>query len=116
MSFSALLYVAIACLSAYGLSHSARSIPKLKKYEDKAERAAKWSNTADKRLWDTRYTVGAGCVLVSCFLPLLTCLGTLASEVPYSRETEEAWREKGVYLLSRRLACIPKPGFVMLLT
>ena len=65
MSFSALLYVAIACLSAYGLSHSARSIPKLKKYEDKAERAAKWSNTADKRLWDTRYTVGAGCVLVS---------------------------------------------------
>lgn len=40
--------------------YSAQSIPKLRRYEAKAEKAAEWSNVAEKRLWDTRYTVGAG--------------------------------------------------------
>ncbi|KAK0639856.1 hypothetical protein B0T16DRAFT_463494 [Cercophora newfieldiana] len=57
---STVLSLVIACTSAYSLYHSSLSIPKLRKYEAKAEKAAKWSNTAEKRLWDTRYTVGAG--------------------------------------------------------
>lgn len=55
----------IAVISAYSLYHSASSIPKLQKYETKAEKAAEWSQTAEKQLWDTRYTVGAGCIAVS---------------------------------------------------
>lgn len=62
---SALINFAIAFTSAYCLYHSAQSIPKLRKYESKAEKAAKWSNTAEKRLWDTRYTVGAGFTMVN---------------------------------------------------
>ncbi|KAK0622662.1 hypothetical protein B0T14DRAFT_405133, partial [Immersiella caudata] len=57
---SKILCLGIACTSAYSLYHSSQSIPKLRKYEEKAEKAAKWSNTAERRLWDTRYTVGAG--------------------------------------------------------
>ncbi|KAK5662515.1 hypothetical protein OQA88_8427 [Cercophora sp. LCS_1] len=55
-----LINFAIAGTSGYSLYHSSQSIPKLRKYEDLAEKAAKWSNTAEKRLWDTGYTVGAG--------------------------------------------------------
>lgn len=57
--------VVIAIISVNSLYHSSDSIPKLQKYEGKAEKAAEWSRTADKRLWDTRYTVGAGFVSVS---------------------------------------------------
>jgi hypothetical protein len=56
---------AVAVISAYATWVSARSIPKLQKYEEKAQKAAEWSRTAEKRLWDTRYTVGAGLVTVS---------------------------------------------------
>jgi hypothetical protein len=61
--------LALAGLSGYALLHSASSIPKLQKYEDKAKKAAEWSNAAEKRLWDTRYTVGAGFVAVCASLP-----------------------------------------------
>ena len=60
-----LINVILAALSASALYRSTQSIPKLQKYEDDAKRAAEWSNTAEKRLWDTRYTVGAGFVAVS---------------------------------------------------
>jgi len=59
-----LLHVAIslgiAIFSSSTLYHSAQSIPKLRKYESKAEKAAKWSKIAEDRLWQTRYTVAAG--------------------------------------------------------
>jgi len=64
---STTLSLGIACISAYALLHSSQSIPKLRKYETKAEKAAKWSNIAEKRLWDTRYTVGAGFSMVCLF-------------------------------------------------
>jgi hypothetical protein len=51
--------------SARALYYSLTSIPKLLNYEEKAKKAAKWSNSADKRLWDTRYTVAAGFLTVS---------------------------------------------------
>lgn len=63
----------IAILSSYTLYYSAQSIPKLRKYESKAEKAAKWSNIAEDRLWQTRYTVAAGFVMVcACISPNLS--------------------------------------------
>lgn len=52
-------------ISGYALKQSLTSISNVKIYEDKAEKAADWSNTAKTRLWDTRYTIGAGFVSVS---------------------------------------------------
>jgi hypothetical protein len=65
---SALLTLLLTAASGYATYFSAQSIPKLQKYEDKAQKAAEWSNVATKQLWDTRYTVGAGFIFVSCFL------------------------------------------------
>lgn len=55
---------ALILVSGYALNQSITSIANIKKYESKAEKAAEWSNTAEKRLWDTRYTIGTGCVSV----------------------------------------------------
>lgn len=60
--------MAIAFFSGYSLLHSWDSIPKLQKYEKKAEKGAEWSRTAEKQLWDTRYTVAAGLIMVSFLL------------------------------------------------
>lgn len=56
-------------ISAYALSQSLASISNVKVYEEKAERAADWSNSAKKRLWDTRYTIGTGLFSVSYWIP-----------------------------------------------
>lgn len=56
---------AVVLVSAYATAVSIQSIPKLRKYEGKAQKAAEWSRAAEKQLWDTRYTVGAGLVFVS---------------------------------------------------
>jgi hypothetical protein len=69
--------LALAGLSGYALMHSSNSIPKLQKYEDKAKKAAEWSNVAEKRLWDTRYTVGAG--LIAVHTPQPSALATSQS-------------------------------------
>ncbi|KAH8911102.1 hypothetical protein BR93DRAFT_964919 [Coniochaeta sp. PMI_546] len=63
---------AVALVSAYATAVSVKSIPKLRKYEAKAQKAAEWSRTAEKRLWDTRYTVGAG--LIFAIVSLLSSL------------------------------------------
>ncbi|KAK3331799.1 hypothetical protein B0T19DRAFT_86797 [Cercophora scortea] len=55
-------------ISVYSLSHSCRSIPKLRRYEDRAEKSAEWSNVVEKRLWATRYTVTAGFVTTAISL------------------------------------------------
>ncbi|KAK3934169.1 hypothetical protein QBC46DRAFT_300286 [Diplogelasinospora grovesii] len=65
---SFMLGLVIANVSGYCLYHSAQSIPKLRTYEAKAEQAAGWSNVAEKRLRDTRYTVGAGFLATSVSL------------------------------------------------
>lgn len=59
---SGALSIVIACLSGFSVYHSAQSIPKLQRYESKAQEAAKWSNTAERDLQKTRYTVGTGLV------------------------------------------------------
>ncbi|OLN87742.1 hypothetical protein CCHL11_05649 [Colletotrichum chlorophyti] len=64
------LGILIALVSGFGLVHSADSVPKLLKYEDKAKKAAEWSRTAEKALWDIRYTVGTG--LVGCLLSAIS--------------------------------------------
>ncbi|KAL0936783.1 uncharacterized protein CTRU02_208997 [Colletotrichum truncatum] len=65
-----ILGVLIAVISGYGLYHSADSIPRLLKYEDKAKKAAEWSRTAEKNLWEIRYTVGTG--LVGCLVSAIS--------------------------------------------
>ena len=65
MSLRSMTAGALALISAYAAWVSIQSIPKLRKYEEKAQKAAEWSRTAEKRLWDTRYTVGAGLRTVS---------------------------------------------------
>lgn len=57
----------IALVSAFALMHSADSIPRLLRYEGKAKKAAEWSRTAEKQLWEVRYTVATGFVGVSNF-------------------------------------------------
>lgn len=54
----------IILISGYALKQSFISIQNIKTYETKAEKAAEWSETAKKRLWDTRYTIGTGFVSV----------------------------------------------------
>lgn len=60
-----LLAMILDLVSGYALTQSLTSISNIKKYEKKAEKAADWSNTAKTRLWDTRYTIGAGFISVS---------------------------------------------------
>ncbi|KAK1992564.1 hypothetical protein LX36DRAFT_684827 [Colletotrichum falcatum] len=66
------LGVLIALVSGYALVHSVDSIPRLLKYEDKAKKAADWSSTAEKKLWEIRYTVGTG--FVGCLLSAISGL------------------------------------------
>ncbi|TDZ32852.1 hypothetical protein C8035_v011656 [Colletotrichum spinosum] len=66
------LGIIIAVISGFALTHSADSIPKLLKYEDKAKKAAEWSRTAEKQLWEIRYTVGTG--FVGCLVSLVAGL------------------------------------------
>lgn len=66
-----LVAVILNLISGYALKQSLTSISNIKKYEKKAEKAADWSDSAKTRLWDTRYTIGAGFVSVSlclCYL------------------------------------------------
>ncbi|ROW01040.1 hypothetical protein VSDG_02852 [Cytospora chrysosperma] len=69
-SVTSLVAIALTLVSGYATYQSTASILNIRKYEEKAERAAEWSNTAKKRLWDTRYTIGAG--FASCLLSLST--------------------------------------------
>lgn len=57
--------VILILVSGYALVQSLTSIANIKKYESKAEKAAEWSTTVQKRLQDTRYTIGTGFVSVS---------------------------------------------------
>lgn len=62
-----LVALILVLVSGFALAQSVTSILNIKKYESKAERAADWSNTAKQRLWDTRYTIGAGFISVRQF-------------------------------------------------
>lgn len=68
-SLTSLVAITLTLVSGYATYQSTASILNIKKYEDKAKRAAEWSNTAKQRLWDTRYTIGAGFVSVRHFQP-----------------------------------------------
>ena len=65
------LHIPQALLSAYGLYLSYTSIKKLQQYEEKSEKAAKWSNTAAEQLHKTRTTQASGAFAVrSTLFPL----------------------------------------------
>lgn len=77
---SCLVAALITAVSGYTLSHSAQSIPKLRRYESQAEKAAEWSQTAERRLADTRYTVATGFVMT--LVSLLSALHVLLLASP----------------------------------
>lgn len=59
-----LLHVPQAALSAYGLYMSYISITNLRQYEEKSEKAAKWSGEAERQLHKTRTTQATGALSV----------------------------------------------------
>ena len=63
-----LMALILTLISAYAMYQSVTSITNIRKYEEKAKKAAEWSNTARDRLWGTRYTIGTGFVSVSTAL------------------------------------------------
>ena len=59
------LHATQACLSAYALYLSYMSITDSQKYEEKTEKAAQYSNTAEQQLHKTRTTLASGTAAVS---------------------------------------------------
>lgn len=100
-----ILSIMTGAVSAAALFISGSSIPRLRKYEDKAEKAAEWSNIAEERLWNTRYTVGAGIAAVSTFFPPydrpLPILGIYLFLVCLCPFILESWQEIGLLLRAK---------------
>ncbi len=71
MSLSSVLYTLQVVSSIYGVYLSYQSISSLRKHEEKSEKAAKWSNTAEHQLYKTRITQASGLGAVSFSLLLL---------------------------------------------
>ncbi|RDW61556.1 hypothetical protein BP5796_11448 [Coleophoma crateriformis] len=64
-AFAPLIYTFQAAFAGYNLyTNSAVAITNLLQYEEKAKKAAKYSNTADKQLWDTRKTQASATITV----------------------------------------------------
>lgn len=64
ITFPHVFHASQALLSAYSLYISSVTIPKLRKNEDIANKAAKWSNYVDKQLWQVKVTQASGAVAV----------------------------------------------------
>ena len=60
-----LLHIPQACLSAYTIYLSSITIPKLQQYQEKSEKAAQYSSTAEHQLHKTRTTHTSGALTVS---------------------------------------------------
>ncbi|KAJ9637286.1 hypothetical protein H2201_001685 [Coniosporium apollinis] len=71
-----------AALSAYGLYIAYHSITNLHKYEEKSEKAAKYSNTAAHQLHKTRTTQASGTVAILASLATSTYLIFSAHPTP----------------------------------
>jgi len=69
-NFLLLLHVPQACLSAYSIYLSSITIPKLRRYEEKAEKAAQYSNVAEHQLHKTITTQTSGVLTVSRLISL----------------------------------------------
>jgi hypothetical protein len=66
-----ILHLAQAGLSGYSLYHAYISITNLRQYEDKTEKAAEWSTTAEHELHKTRTTQTSSALSVRNGLPPL---------------------------------------------
>jgi hypothetical protein len=63
-----IIYSLQAAFSAYSLYLASISISNLQKYEEKSEKAAEWSNTAEKQLHKSRTTQASGTIAVGSSL------------------------------------------------
>ena len=75
----ALLHLSQACLSAYTIYLSSIVVPKLQRYEEKAEKAAEYSNLVEDQLHQTRTTQTSGALTVGWqihFCPALKYSGS----------------------------------------
>ena len=64
MGLLALPHAAQAILSCYGLYHSYQCIMKLRQYEERSKKAAKYSNIAAEQLYRTRTTQASAAIAV----------------------------------------------------
>ncbi|PSK46090.1 hypothetical protein C1H76_8847 [Elsinoe australis] len=62
VNYAEILHIGQATLAGYGIYVSWISITNLRQYEEKSEKAAKWSNEAARQLHTTRTTQAAGMV------------------------------------------------------
>ncbi|EFQ30423.1 hypothetical protein CGRA01v4_09966 [Colletotrichum graminicola] len=86
------LGVLIALASGFTLIYSVDSISRLKKYDDleeKANKAAEWSLTAEKKLRDLQLTLATG--LVCCLLSAVSGLAFSFSVAPGPGFVAVAW-------------------------
>ncbi|OCK95959.1 uncharacterized protein K441DRAFT_686316 [Cenococcum geophilum 1.58] len=65
MGLLALPHAAQAILSCYGLYHSYQCIMKLRQYEERSEKAAKYSNIAAEQLYKTRTTQASAAIALA---------------------------------------------------
>ena len=70
-NFLPLLHVPQACLSVYSIYLSSIAVPKLQRYEEKAEKAAQYSNVAEHQLHKTITTQTSGVLTVSRLIGLV---------------------------------------------
>jgi len=80
MGFFALPHAAQAALSSYGLYHSYQCITKLRQYEERSEKAAKYSNTAAEQLRKTRTTQASAAIAV--ISSLVSSIALLVFDAP----------------------------------
>ncbi|KAK5012943.1 hypothetical protein BJ546DRAFT_951390 [Cryomyces antarcticus] len=71
-----------ACLGAYGLYLSYISITDLQRYEEKSEKAAKYSTTAEHQLHKTRTTQVSGALTITTSLAASLTLAYLSTSSP----------------------------------
>ncbi|KAL8372167.1 hypothetical protein RB595_001795 [Gaeumannomyces hyphopodioides] len=70
---SALLLLGAVCVSGYAFVEHTQATLRLKmKYEEKGRRAARWSSSVERLMWDTRTTIAFG--LVASAISFLSAL------------------------------------------
>ena len=79
---SSLLHALQIGISTYGVYLCYNSITSLRKYEEKSERAAKWSNTAERQLYKTRVTQASGLAAVSARSAAITKSSSILGRCP----------------------------------
>ncbi|KAI9702705.1 MAG: hypothetical protein M1820_006089 [Bogoriella megaspora] len=96
-----LLHLGQAFVSGYGLFVSYVSITNLQKYEEKSEKAAKWSEAAAEQLHKTRTTQAAGAIAILVSFLTSLYLAFVAPSTPSSGKLTLTLANAGLALAVR---------------